>query len=1164
MLLKRLKIDRLPGIDESFEIKPSSPGIHVIFGPNAIGKSSICRAVKCLYWDDLGPSERTSVTGQFELDGENWQAEREGSRLRWRFEDELRAPPGIPASHNHRSFFLRLRDLIDPSLDGTRDIASEIKRQMSGGYDLRDILENLFPVVSRGQGRNQRKEFQKAEQDVEDTERDQVALQRRANELTTLRARMEAAAKDHRRLPLVQRAIDLANCVEEQDSVTAEITSLPPALANLGGQELEQIDQFQSRIGELDDRIRTLEYQREAAHNAQQDSRLSAVVDKSNLKNWRQNAEELVRIGLELESAEKEQSQCHSEMEAALSALGSGNCDQVAFTLEEHHSIFNFLREADKRRMEKNAIVERLRLLETDEQCADGESRLEDLRAGIEQLRQWLRTPEAESAWDRLRARGTWILFAVAMAVVGAGMAFLVDPRFGLLLTATAGFLAPVLLMRGRNPDSGARSNAEKAYAKLNIEPPDQWNCKSVEERLRGLEENLASIESRRGNARDRDVERQNLNNRLTQVIEADSLLDEQRNRLLDILKLESMLPDAELVDMARALDQYRKARTRYEGAAGRVADLITRHDRHLSSLTEILQRHGEPAPENAAAAKIFLDALSDRNAQLAQAIGDVHQANLQLEQIHAERGQAIESISKVYAAASLENGDRSGMASLLEFLPEYRELKRKATSLETKIDLYRNELTTAEEAELADSDKATLERLAQELSAAESKADEIRNEIAGIEAEVKKATRGSDLEELIARREKARTELQDRRDEAIFATAGRFLVDSVEREYEQNQMPRVLERARNHFSEFTHHGYELRLSRDAESPRLYAIDLPSGEPRDLNQLSDGTRVQLLLAARMAFAEEIEQGEALPLFLDEALDQSDPARFEAIARSLARIAHDRGRQIFYLTSDPLDRDRIRHAIGDDIDVAVTDLDLGQIRKESRSVAEPATLQVPPRATIPAPDGEEMEDYGVKLGVPAFAPSRGYAQQNFFYVLPDDLPLLHEVLMNGIEQAGQWKTVSGTALAERLMTYADTAGEIDSRVRLLEVFCEAWNQGRGRTVDRDALVQSGAVSHRYLDDIAAISKELGNDPEQLVSTLQAREDPRVRGFRNSNVTALEEYLRDNGYLDDRPILDEGELTIRSLASPPANELPNEVARECLRRWWIWAMKFSVGE
>ena len=118
------------------------------------------------------------------------------------------------------------------------------------------------------------------------------------------------------------------------------------------------------------------------------------------------------------------------------------------------------------------------------------------------------------------------------------------------------------------------------------------------------------------------------------------------------------------------------------------------------------------------------------------------------------------------------------------------------------------------------------------------------------------------------------------------------------------------------------------------------------------------------------------------------------------------------------------------------------------------------------------------------------------------------------------------------------------------------------QGRGRAVDRDMLVQSGAVSGRYLDDVTAIARELGGNSERLVAALRARNDPRLRGFRQVNANDLEEYLRDGGYLDDRPTLAENELRIRALASPPANALPDGVGSACLTRWWGWANQDPV--
>ena len=1158
MKLKRLKIDRLPGIDQPFEIESPDAGVHVVFGPNAIGKSSICRAVEALYWEDRGPTERTSVTALFELDGESWRAEREGTRLRWRCEDGDGVRPGIPGSHHHRCFFLRLRDLVDPSLDGTQDVASEIRRQMSGGFDLHRIVDTYFSGISGRHGRRQRDEFNAAAREVQAAEGNQSELQRREDELGALQSKLDAAATGARRLPSVKRAIGLAGRVEEYEITRKEIAALPNALASLTGQELGQIEQHRARIGELDIRIRDLESQRDAAGDSARESRLTAEVNPSELTIWRQNAEELARVELDLQNARMHRGECKKEFETALLSLGGGDVDEVALTLEEHGWLFEFLRAASEHRTQRSAIEWRLRLLASIEQDEDGESRLVELRAALDALRQWLRAPEAETLRDRLKARPVWILIAVAFAVLGAAMSVFLDPRFGLLLAVGAGAVVPVFLLRSTNPASTARPQAEEAFARLAVDAPDEWKAGSVEARLRSLEAETASIESRLQRARDRDGDRQSLNSQLDQLDESKASLDEQRDSLFKSLKLDSPRPDAELVDFARAVDQLRATRIKYEGAAGRVDECEAKHLRLLSELADVLQRHGEPLPKDATTAKAYLAALSDRNARLIKGLADERQANTQLDQNFADRKAAVETIRQIYATASVEDGDLASLTGLLDVLPRYRELQQRAMILQGQVSLDREELAKAGETALADLDGASLERLEHDLSAAADLIDGLQGEIADVNAQVNEAKRSTGLQDLIARQENARTELEHRRDEALFAGAGKFLVDAVEREYEATQMPRVFERASGHFSTFTHHSYELRLGRDTGAPRLQAMDLRSGESRELDELSDGTRAQLLLAARMAFAEEVEQGTTLPLFLDEALDQSDPDRFQAIARSLGRIANDQGRQIFYLTTDHLDRDRIRYALEAEDCLIAAEIDLGSLRGRAAGVTQSSALRVPTKPDIPSPDGTMPEEYGVTLGVPRFAPARGYSEQHLFYLLSDDLDLLHALLTNGIEHAGQWKTVSGTTLAEKLAARSKTSLEIDARISLLEVFCELWSQGKGRIVDRDVLVQSRSLSHKYLDHVVFIAKDLDGDADALLATVLARKDPRLKGFRHSSAEALEEYLRDNGYLDDRPVLGESDLRLRALSSPSASELPDGVASECLDRWWAWAV------
>lgn len=1164
MKLKRLTINQLPGISVPFEIESGGANFHVVFGPNGIGKSSICRAVESLYWTDRGPSQRTSVNGEFELDGEAWWAEREGSRVRWQTGGEDSVPPRLPSSYHHRCFFLRLRDLIDPSPEGTQDVASEIRRQMSGGFDLDEIVSNLFAGVGAQHGRRERRDFNKAAQAVQEAEGHQSGLQRRADQLESLRAHLDVAESSGRRVTSIDRALGLAGRLDEYADVVEKMAVLPDSLAKLTGKEVEQIETLRRQVDKLNERTRTLEGQLEDARKVQQDTSLSAPLDHAELAAWRENANELSRVELALQAARTEHSACRKELAAALSALGGGNVEEVELDLADHGQLFEFLRAAEGHRARVNAIEERLRLLAQVDSPDDGQHNLGQSRSAAEALRSWLRAPEPESLSGRIRARRYWILFAFATVAAAFGLAALVDPMFAILAAAGAGIAIPVFMLRNLRASSSERKAARNAFEKLGVDKPDAWDIPSVESRLRSVESEAAILDAKLQRARDRDVERQTLKNELGGLSEAETALDARSQKLKDSLKLGAILPDAELVDFARALDLLRSARGKDQGAAGKAKHLEATHTEILSDLAGVLERHGELRPVGAATAVAALNQLADQNTRLEKAIADERIATEQLRLVSSDRDSALDSIKQIYADASLDEGDLHGLAALLNSLPHYLKLTGEAARLESQIELDRTELAKEGEAELTGCDRPSLERLHSDLSQAAKKATELRDEIAEINAQVNEAKRSSNVQDLIAVREEARGKLQDRRNEALFAKVGKFLIDAVEQEYEQTQMPRVLERARSHFSAFTHHNYELRLGTGAQAPQLIAIDLRSGEGLGLDELSDGTRAQLLLAARIAFAEEVEQGITLPLFLDAALDQSDPSRFEAIVRSLGRIADDQDRQIFYLTSDPFDVDRIQHALAEEDCEIAAEIDLGFIRAKAASVSGPRALKVEQRPTVPAPDGLSAEEYGAVLGVPVLEPVRGYTEQHFFYVLWDDLILLHKFLVNGIERVGQWKTVSGTALADKLGSRSIISAQIKFRSDLLEVFCESWKQGRGRPVDRDALENSGALTERFLDDVVAISDELAGDPEKLLTAIGANKDPRLKGFRRSSFKNLEQYLREHTYLDELPVLTGEELRLRALASPAANKLPEGVASDCLNRWWTWAARLTEPE
>ncbi len=1161
VILKRLVIERLPGISQRFEIETEGAGIHVIFGPNGVGKSSICRAVEGLYWDDRGPSRHTAVNGEFEWDGAIWWAEREGTIVRWRRDGEGKVSPIFPPSHHHHCFFLRLRDLLDPSRESTSDIVSEIRRQMSGGFDLDHIASELFIPVTPHRKRQKRNKFNEARDEVQREASHQSNLQERVDRLEQLKSQLQEAEAAAGRLHQVKRASGLAGRREELARIEERLGIMPEALANLTGKEDDDLAGLWKKRTQQEASDRDLQQKLEKARTQREESRLSCPLDQAELETWQNKADELERVELELKAARTERELAGGKLASALEAVGGKDVDNAALTLPNHTELFKFLRAAQEHDSSVQSLEEQLHLLDSLKPSELNSQELDKLRSAGDALRAWLRARSPAVAGNRR----SWLLSGLTLLAVGAGLAWLVDPMLLVLAALGAGIALAAEFMDKRSASDGngasseSQSEARISFDNLGLEGPEAWDIPSVTSRLREMERETAKLDASIQRARDRDVDRKRLETKLERLSEEESALATRRQELKDRLGLDALPPDAELVDFARALDHLRGARGDHEAATGKVKQLESSHGELLADLAGILKRQGEPQPEGAAAAKARLNKLARRNTMLEKALGEERSITTQQEQNVAQREATRVAIEGIYAEAGLDEGDEQGLVSLLERLPEYRELIRNKRDLESKIDLDRTELERVGEATLSERDAHSLEILKEKLEAAASQASRLRDEIADVTNRRDDARRGNKLQNLIAAREEARANLRSLRDDALLAGAGDFLLKEVEEEHEQTQLPRVFERARNHFSRFTLHNYQLCLEKGEAPPRLAAIELRNGKRRELDELSDGTRAQLLLAARIAYTEEVEQGKVMPLFLDEALDQSDPQRFQAITASLGCIARDQGRQIFYLTSDPLDVDRIRDALGrEGCDIAA-EIDLGRIRTGQISVKGPQDLRIDPEPPVPEPGLLSSEEYAAHLKVPTFRPILGFAEQHVFYILWDDLPLLHDFLTNGIERGGQWKTVSDTPLEEKLGSGSIDAAQIGLRLDLLEAFCGLWQEGRGKPVDRDVLIESGSVSKVFLEKVIAVANELGGDPEQLIAMLRARGDTRLKGFRVNSAEQLQQYLSENGYLDHRPILDESELKLRALTTPAANQLPEGVANACLQKWWGWGRR-----
>ena len=348
-----------------------------------------------------------------------------------------------------------------------------------------------------------------------------------------------------------------------------------------------------------------------------------------------------------------------------------------------------------------------------------------------------------------------------------------------------------------------------------------------------------------------------------------------------------------------------------------------------------------------------------------------------------------------------------------------------------------------------------------------------------------------------------------------MLAEAGAFVLDQVESEHVRTSRPVVLRRAEDWFTRFTRHEFELAMGAAGDGT-FRARETATGEWRALAELSSGTRMQLLLAVRVAFAIEAEKGRApLPLFLDEALTTADPERFRAVADSLQRLSEEGGRQIFYLTAQP-EEGRYWTEAGPTV------IDLAESRRAGRAVTVPEEFGLPPAAPEPPPPGgppsRGVRGADRRPARPALGAPRRHPRLPFPARRPRSPPAA-PARRDRASRTARLPARLGRSDAAPLTGRAGPSPPPDRGAR---AWIEAWREGRGRPVDREVLAASGAITPVFIDRLVEVAGEVDGDPRLLLQAMGHRSGPPGSGAGNRQ--RLEEWFRENAYLGDAEPLD----------------------------------------
>jgi hypothetical protein len=439
--------------------------------------------------------------------------------------------------------------------------------------------------------------------------------------------------------------------------------------------------------------------------------------------------------------------------------------------------------------------------------------------------------------------------------------------------------------------------------------------------------------------------------------------------------------------------------------------------------------------------------------------------------------------------------------------LANYRELKIAWQEAET-IRRDRRQTLAGHES-LLDLDATDLERRMQEERELADRRDELSERIARIEQAIESAKSGHALSQALEAREDAAAALAIARQDCGRAAVGALLTNWVRSVAVEQARPQVFRRAGELLVRFTRGTLQLDLDDHAGSPAFLAR-CGTDSARGVDRLSIGERVQLLAAVRVAFLEQDEPAR-LPLLLDETLGTSDDGRAAAIIDSVIEIARQ-GRQVFYFTAqhDEVGKWTARLA---EAGIVHKVIDLAQVRALGSAAASPLRIEPLDMPIPPAPNGMSREEYGRALHVPGINPADEQLDSLHLWHLLDDLNLLHRLLCHQITNWGQLRTLLEHGGAGLVAADHDAFPRIAAAAQAVKTACDAWRIGRGKPVDRQALLQSELVTKTFIDELTTLAETNHGDAQRILDALDANE---VKRWRTANTQQLREYFEEQGF------------------------------------------------
>ena len=1109
--LKHITLHKSPGFASGTFPPVGKLGEHlnVIWGPNAVGKSTLSRAMRALVWDTQ-PGDEVEAEGLLQTPDTEWGLSvAQGKLTQTRLEDnqDLR----LPGRNDElsESYWFTLHELLQEDDSSTEAFLRQVRTSMQGGVDLDTASVNAGGIPSFSSGNiAQAKQLRQASEDLQQILRTQGEHQGIQDTIKALEKALQEAGELSAHKALIEDArslVELAKKIEEQEQ---QLALYSPSMALIDKSSPARLEELQRAKDKAEEEKRS--------YTQTRDTLTQRVTDCAITAEQLQDVEKPGRIANQF-AAYKDALQVHKkaelefgsaqeellEWEREHSWLIDGHADDK--TLKSYVSTLKTLaQECEPLRC--NVAANR-RLLDELGEPEEIQHSAQDLSLLQIRLSDWITsfwkvqgTPNTKAVQP---GRKKWLLILI-LGIGGAfsylGMVF----HPGLYILGVAFMLLSVVMLvpspskskeykRAEQALQQARQEAEELFKQFDREGPVSWTPEFCHKISGELSSEIASLHKTEQLNQRRKLAEGHLGLALQRL----QTWTESWQKAVNAIGLkdgEANLEGSQFFHFAERLQIWSTYRLHFVTTQ----EALSVGQKESSRILLLLQGELETQESEITTLQAMADSLIKRFNEARSLHTRLGENESRLSASHKAFLLSESAIKEFWKSIGLAFGDETTLRDLVSNLGVWNDLRY---SLKHNRSLYSQKSQDLPEAlELATkhtfSDLSdALDKVVQQQKALEEK----RVELGGLRATFDALASSSDLSTALLKQESATLDLEDFRSEQVMARMIASLASDLKKESEEKFQPQVLKHASTWLSDITNHRYTL----SANNEGFFATDTIMAKNYNLDELSSGTRIQLLFSIRMAFItmQEETSGVNLPIFLDELLANSDDDRALAIAQAIGNIAKER--QVFYVTAQRDEVEKLKTIATSEVTV----ISLEDLKRAFKVSNVPLQEYVYSKKEVPSAL-EDYQVYGRTLSV-AGASLWGTIESLHSWHLLTDSAELYDYLQQGLTHIGQ--LISAKAQKNPALAF---------RLELLQAAQQRAQQGRAKKVHLSDLEDPALDVNRSAKFWEQIQDVVGSEGCTGEELLEAVEDKRIQRFGDANLDMLTSWLFENKFVSDK--------------------------------------------